>query len=378
MPALFEELHIASLTARNRIVRAATAESLATPEGRPTERLVELYRRLAQGGVGTIVTGDAYVMPDGKPSEGARGIYGDSFSEEYRVLADVVHAAGARIVMQLVYGGSKSKVPTDDSRRLAPVAGSVVDGVPTVAILGPSSLENPKTHLVPIEASADDLDCVVRAFGAAAARAQAYGFDGVEVHVAHGYLLSQFLSGRFNVREDEYGGTLENRARLAVDCVRSVREAVGKGYPVLAKVNSCDNRNDPRGERSGLSEYESEQVAVWLCDAGVDAIEVSGDWHGATADAEDGEPFFAEFGARLANAIAAPVIVTGGWRRLDSAEKHLDADGIAAIGMSRALICEPDLPLRWQRGDSASSACTGCGYCLVHPGIPCKLTQSKE
>lgn len=366
MPTLYDELHIGTLAARNRAVRAATAESLATRDGAPTPQLRALYEELAAGGVGTIITGYAYVTPDGKPSEGALGICSDSFLGEYRALVDAVHARGAAIVLQLVYGGSKSKLTPGDARRIEDACGG-----PNVSILGASPVENPKTHLIPREASAEELAQVAREFGAAAARAASCGFDGVEVHVAHGYLLSQFLSPRFNERGDEYGGSLRNRARLACECIAAVRSAVGEGFPVLAKVNSCDDAADPAGERGGLGEDGSAQVCAWLVEAGASCIDVSGDWHAATAHAEAGEPYFAQFGARIARSCGAPVIVTGGWRDLAAIESHLASDGIAAVGMSRPLICEPDLINRWQSGDTRPSICIACGSCQKAPGVPC-------
>ncbi|MBR0405088.1 MAG: NADH:flavin oxidoreductase [Eggerthellaceae bacterium] len=375
MKSPFDELRIGSLTARNSFVRAATAESLAMPSGRPTEELLGKYVELAEGGVGTIITGYAYVTVDGKPSEGALGIYDDAFADDYRRFADCVHAHGARLVLQLVYGGSKSKVAPDDPRRLASAAQAPSNGMPNVQIAGPSPLENPKTHLVPVEATYDDLARISHAFGRAAARAQAYGFDGVEIHAAHGYLLSQFLSPRFNVREDEYGGTLENRARLALECVHAAREATDPDFPILVKVNSCDDLDDPAGAQGSLGEDESARVCTWLIDAGASAIDVSGDWHAIRSRDIKGDPFFARFGARLASELDVPVIVTGGWRRFDLIEEHLAADGIAAVALCRPFICEPGLVNRWLSGDTTPSICTGCGRCAQQAGIPCILRQ---
>ena len=375
MKSMFDELTIGTLHAKNSIVRAATAESLAMPSGRPTSKLLDKYEELAEGGVGTIITGYAYVTEDGKPSEGALGIYDDSFERDYRELVDLAHSHDTRIVLQLVYGGSKSKVAPDDPRRLVPATQAPADWMPNVSIVGPSALENLKTHLVPTEATHDDLARIARAFGAAAARAQAYGFDGVEIHAAHGYLLSQFLSRWFNVRKDEYGGALENRARLAVECVRAARAAVGEDFPILVKVNSCDDYEDPAGARGGLSEDESAQVCAWLVEAGASAIDVSGDWHAIRGRDVAGEPFFAKFGARLAHELDVPIIVTGGWRRVDTTEQHMADDGIAAIAMSRPFIREPDLVNRWLAGNTKPSKCTACGYCAQYIGIPCVFRQ---
>ena len=397
------------MAARNRVVRAATAESLATSQGAPSERLVSLYQQLAAGGVGTIITGYSYVSADGKPSEYALSLCDDRLESEYRALVDAAHDGGACIIAQLVYGGSKSKLAADDPRRitvlksgnvgsasagLQDAAIAVSPGVcselsagvhdaapnvrvvepsarPNVRIVGPSAVPNPATGLVPREASPADLARIASQFADAAARAKRWGFDGVEVHVAHGYLLGQFLSPFFNRRTDEYGGSIENRARFACECIAAVREAVGDGFPIFAKLNSSDKRDGS----TGLVEEDSLVVAGMLIDAGASAIEVSGDWHAFNAgDAFDG-PFFGDYGARLARMIDAPVIVTGGWRDPRKAERYLDETSVAAIGMSRPLICEPDLPLKWESGALYPSRCTSCNHCAKSSGIPCVFNK---
>lgn len=354
---LFEEMRIGTLHARNRAVRAATAESLCTKQGRPTSELVERYRELACGGVGTIITGYAYVSEDGKPSEGALGLHDDGLVADLGVLCAAVHEQGACIVAQLVYGGSKGKLA---------VSGDV---------LGPSPVEHPATHVVPRQAGPDDLARLRAAFASAAARAYQSGFDGVEVHVAHGYLLSQFLSSRFNLRDDEYGGSIENRTRFAAECVSAVRAAVPSGFPVLAKINSCDVRDDPTGESGGLSERDSALAAGMLVDAGADCIDVSGDWHAFSPGEIEGEPFFGAFGRNLASSLGADVIVTGGWRDLDTINRHLAEDGIAGVALCRPLVCEPSLIGRWEAGDIRRSQCRACGNCFKAPGVPCSFRR---
>lgn len=375
MAGMFDKLTIGPMVARNRIVRSATAESLATMAGGLSPELLGIYGELAWGGVGTIVTGYMYVAPDGKPSEGALGLYDDSLLGHLRSLTDVAHENGACIVAQLVYGGSKSKLSADDSRRLQPVDAAAVDGVPNTTILGASAIMHPRTHLVPTEATSEQLAALADAFGLAAMWARACGFDGVELHVAHGYLLSQFLSPNFNKRADEYGGSLENRARLAVQCLQAIRAQAGLEYPVFAKLNCCDDWDDPAGQRGGLSQDESAQVAAMLVEAGASCIDVSGDWHTASQVVETGEPYFATFGARLAGELGVPVIVTGGWRDPDTITRHLESDGIAGVAMSRPFICEPNLVNRWREGDSSASACIECGKCQQYVGIPCPVRE---
>ena len=418
MAEIFEELQVGSMTARNRLVRSATAESLCTREGVHSPRLVSLYRELSQGGVGTIITGYAYVTLDGKPSERSLCLADDRSCDMLREMAEAVHRPhgeepvivtkvpsledmrkgakvktakhagaskgydGASLVVQLVYGGSKSKLDAADERWLtdaiAPTDPDIVRS--NVAIVGPSAIENPATGLVPQQATHEDIARIEDAFGAAAARAQRCGVDGVEIHAAHGYLLSQFLDGRFNKRDDEYGGTLENRARFALECVKAVRHYVGPDFPVFVKLNCCDVLGDPRGEHGGLSVDESLQVAEWLVEAGASCIDLSGDWHAAASEDVTGEPFFGDAGSRLAARLGdrAQVIVTGGWRDADTISRYLENTGIAGVGMSRPLICQSVLPALWEVGESVHvSQCTSCNWCVGKPGIPCIMRKGK-
>ena len=421
MAEVFEELDLGGARARNRLVRSATAESLCTKEGVPSKRLIDYYCELARGGVGTIITGYAFVCADGKPSERALCLSSAADESVLRELTDAVHAerivdadpeplkpeslpvmlpdgrimpgagagAGAPaaasadegttalIVAQLVYGGSKSKLEADDPRFNVDAASEPADGVPNVDIVGPSAVAHPATGLVPRAATAEDIERIIAAFANAAARAKRVGFDGVEVHAAHGYLLSQFLDPRFNKRDDEWGGSLENRARLAIECVRAVRSMVGDGFPVWVKLNSCDVLGDASGAAGGLSEEESLQVAQWLVEAGASCIDVSGDWHAVAQDDVTGEPFFGSFGVRLATKLGAdvPVVVTGGWRDLDTIERYLETTPVAGFGMCRPLICQTILPELWRSGMRHAAKCISCNWCCGKNGLPCILRK---
>lgn len=375
MAKLFETLATGTLEARNRLVRAATAESLCTRQGEPTVPLAEVYAQLARGGVGTIITGFSYCQPDGKPAERSLDACDDRFADAYGRLVAAAHDGGARIILQLAYGGSKGKLAADDPRWLPAASQEPRDGVPTAQVLGPSAVVNPATSIVPREATQDELAAVARAFGDAAARARQWGFDGVEVHAAHGYLLSQFLTPRLNRRADGYGGAIEGRARLACECVAACREAAGPSFPVWVKLNCWDDFDDPEGAQGGLSAQDSARAAQLLQQAGATALEVSGDWHRASAQVNDGQPYFGEFGAAMARQLDIPVIVTGGWRNPRIAEAHLANDGIAGIGLGRPFIREPHLAARWEAQDLAESQCIECGICGNFAGIPCPSRQ---
>ena len=352
MSVLFEPLEIGTLRAKNRFVRAATYEALATDDGRLTPELLAIYEELADGGVGTIIVSYAHVTPDEQPNPRMLGMYDDSFVREYRQLVDAVHARGAQIVSQIVYGGSSTKLDPPSKR-----------------ILGPSAVPNPKTGVVPVEATPADLQDLAEAFADAAARAQAAGFDGVELHAAHGYLLSQFLNPLFNRRSDVYGGSLENRARFVVEVVEAVRARVGEGYPLLVKLNSSD------GVEGGLTEDESVRAAKLLVEHGASAIDVSGNWRACRVREFDGEPFFAAYAQRLAREVDAPVVLTGGNRSFAAMERLAGAEegAVAGFGLCRPLICEPDLIRRWAADPHALPRCISCNGCDSSKGHRCIL-----
>ena len=350
MSVLFEEMEIGSLRAKNRLVRAATYEALADDGGHMTPELTAIYEELADGGVGTIIVGYARVMRNEQPNPRMLGIYDDSFVPEFRALTDMAHAHGTAIVSQIVYGGSATKLQPPSRR-----------------ILGPSAVANPKTGIVPVEATVADLHELAQAFADAAARAQTAGFDGVELHAAHGYLLSQFLNPLLNKRVDEYGGSVENRARIITESVTAIRNEVGADYPLLVKLNSSD------GVEGGLTERDSIEAARLLAESGVDAIEVSGAWRACEPKVYRDKPYFADYAKQLVREVGVPVVLTGGNRSIDVMEHLAAEDGIAAFGLCRPLICEPDLVNRWRDDPSYQARCTSCNQCSSTAGHRCIL-----
>lgn len=253
MKKLFDKTKINGMQMKNRFFKSASWEALATEDGHMTEELVKIYEDLAKGGVGTILTGYAYVTKDEQPNPKMMGIYEDSFIEEYRNLTDMVHKYNTNIVMQIVYGGSMTTMEPISKR-----------------ILGPSAVQNDRTGITPIEMTKEDIKELTKAYSDAAIRVKQAGFDRVELHAAHGYLLSQFLCPYYNIRKDEYGGNIENRARILVEIVTEIKKVVGNDYPVLIKINSEDFMEN------GLSSEESILVVKMLEEVGLDGVEVSG------------------------------------------------------------------------------------------------------
>jgi 2,4-dienoyl-CoA reductase-like NADH-dependent reductase (Old Yellow Enzyme family) len=243
---------------------------------------------------------------------------------------------------------------------------------PVVASRFEGLAQTPRTELTP----ADILD-LENTYAKAARRARAAGFDGIQLHSAHGYLLSQFLSPWFNRRTDDYGGTPDNRVRIHVETIRAIRKAVGKDFPVLVKMN-CEDFSD-----GGLTVAESVQAARQMVAAGLDAIELSGGLltggklspSRPNINKQDKEAYFKDAARAFKNELDVPLILVGGIRSLDVAERLLDAGTADYFSMSRPLIREPDLIKRWQSGDRTRARCLSDNLCfgpgLAGKGIYC-------
>lgn len=350
MASLFEPVAWGGLRARNRLVRAATYERMCGPDGLPTGELVSLYEGLAAGGVGTIVTSFCFVRDDAFRYSHMLGLACDEAMPAHASLVEAVHARGAAIVVQLVYCG-------------AGIYG-VELGEPAP---GPSDGVDPHTGVVTRAMDAETRDALAAHFAAAARRARDAGYDGVEIHAAHGYLLSQFLSPGCNRRTDEYGGSPKNRARYLGEVVHAVRATVGEGYPVLMKVNSSDD------ERGGLTEDDSLAAMETLAPM-LDAIEVSGSgWRKARIAGPKGtHGLYADYARRLSRRTDTPVILTGANRVPAEMQTLLD-EGIQGFGLARPLVCEPDLVGRWEQDPSYSARCVSCTRCFSQPGNDCVL-----
>lgn len=367
MKTIFDKMAIGSMNMKNRIFRGALWEELADEKGHLTPELIEIYEQLAKGGAATLITGYAFVCEEEQPNPRMMGIYNDSFIDEYRDFTNRIHAHGANIVMQIVYGGSMTTF-----------------NVGKRTIWGPSAHINERTGTVAVEMSPDDIDRLKEAYTQAAIRIQKAGFDGVELHAGHGYLLSQFLSPTHNRRSDQYGGLLHNRARIIYEIVESIRKAVGELFPVMIKMNS----QDFRGEQ-GLTEDEAIEVARQLEKRGISAIEVTGGDESSPevvngnlgparvriASSKNKESYFRVFAARLAKHINVPVILIGGNRHYDIMEEILNQSEIAFFSMSRPLTAEPDLIEKWRSGNLKKPKCVSCNKCYFTPGKRCILNR---
>jgi len=366
MKTLFDGTSINSMELQNRFVRSAIWEGMCDENGRPGSRLVECYRELAKGGVGLIITGYTFVLRDGKQTRGSMGAQTDDFATEMRMLSDAVHTEGGKLCMQLVHTGGQARIAADGR------------------LIAPSAVEAPEYTGIPHEMTLKDIQDVVAAFGVSAKRARDWGFDAVQIHAAHGYLINQFLSPRTNHRPDEYGGSVENRMRFLLDVYRNVRSAVGAKFPVLAKLNGSDY------VEKGLALDDAATVAAARAREGIDAIEVSGGTPASgdyvpvrkEIDTREQEAFNLPLAVRIKQAVSCPIMVVGGFRSYDLAAGVIEKGEADYISLARPLIREPGLVNRWQKGDTSRSRCISCNGCyrpgLREGGIACIVERAEQ
>jgi 2,4-dienoyl-CoA reductase-like NADH-dependent reductase (Old Yellow Enzyme family) len=376
---LFEPGRIGDLEIRNRFVRAGTSESMADPDGRVTPELVELYSRLGRKGVGLLMTGHLFCEPRGRYAPAQVGIHEDAMVPGLAELVGAVKATGARIFAQVAHAGSQSRA----------------FGVEPLA---PSPMPNALTGRMVEEATPAQIEAAIAAFGAGARRAVEAGFDGVHIHGANGYLISEFCSPSANRRDDDWGGDAERRGRFLLEVVKAVRAAVPRGFPVTLKLGIAD-------AEPGLSAEETLARAPALVAAGLDAIEVSVNVMVAPSDsaktyvavgprraAEDllvhrllaeprPEAYFEDWARRLRVAVDTKVILVGGLRTTQTMAGVIEAGDADFIAMARPFIREPDLVSQIAAGRTGRVDCTSCNLCLRHEGhhsLRCWRTPRKR
>ncbi len=339
---LFSPLELGSFTAENRIVKSATAESMADDDGFVTEGFVQFYRRLAEGRAGAVITGHMFVTDDGKAHRKMTGISSDE------------HIGGLKRMVEEVRNVNSSQI------LIAQISHAGRQGLNPVA---PSPVHDPVMRVTPRELTKEEIERIIDAFGAAARRAQKAGFDAVQLHAAHGYLLSEFISPHTNRRKDEYG---RERAKILLDIKERIDEK--SRIPVLVKMNATDFIP------GGLEIGEAVRIAKLLEKAGFEAIEVSGGMFESAHHtgynvvcqkvSKSGEGYFREFARKIKEAVSIPVIAVGGIRSKTFAEWLIKEGYADMVSMARPLIRDPFLPLRWMQGESEASDCRSCNLCL--------------
>lgn len=366
MKQLFEPAELGKMTLKNRFIRSATWEGLAEDKGQINDAIMDLYENLAKGGASAIITGYAFVMEDEQPNPKMFGIYNDSFADSYKPLTELVHKHDTRIIMQLVYGGSFTG--HDLGKRI---------------IWGPSAVTNKITGVTPVEMSIENIKTLTKAFGDGAKRAMDSGFDGVEIHAGHGYLLNHFLSPFFNQREDAYGGNSENRARIIYEIFDAIREKTTADFPILIKLNCSDFMGT-----KGFVFEECKTLCKNLADKGIAAVEISGGpvfsppktekepTLEVTLEAKDS--YFRDYAKDIAADIEVPVILVGGNRAMNTMEKILYDSDIEYFSFSRPLLSEPDLINKWKEDRNTKPRCTSCMKCFTPEGNICILNRPES
>jgi 2,4-dienoyl-CoA reductase-like NADH-dependent reductase (Old Yellow Enzyme family) len=386
-PQVFAPAPLGPLTLRNRIIKAATFEGV-TPRGQVSDELVEFHRRVAAGGAAMSTVAYLAVSPEGRTDRHCL-LLDPETARDLRRLTDAVHAEGAAAAAQIGHAG--------------PVANTRSNGAPA---LSPSGGFTPMgSRLRAVDHAG--IERIVEDYRRAATLAVEAGFDSIEVHVGHNYLLSAFLSPKLNRRDDQFGGSVENRARFARTVLRTVRDAVGPETTVTAKLNMAD------GVNGGLWVDESlEAAALFEADGSLDALELTGGsslanpmylFRGDAPLKEFGatlpppirlgfrvlghrflraypfeEAYFLPYARQFQRALRTPVILLGGISELATIESAL-AEGFAFVAMARALLREPDLPNLMQAGATTSSLCIHCNKCMptIYSGTRCVLVPDR-
>ncbi|WP_367343461.1 NADH:flavin oxidoreductase [Methanomethylovorans sp.] len=357
---LFEPINIGSIGVPNRFVRSATHEWMAEPDGTPTSRINDLYEELARNEVGLIITGYAYVDKKGKSDDLQLGIYDDKFIRSYKEIVLRVHEHGSKIVLQIAHGGRQTMITDDNPYTLAPSA--VIETV---------------KGMVPKELTKKEVLKIIEDFSQAVRRAKEAGFDGAQLHCAHGFLLSSFLSPYTNRRKDRWGGSTEKRTQVVLDIISRARELVGEDYPILVKLNVTDGFKNNM-HRYTLDAPESIEIAKILANNGICAVEVSGgiteageELFRTKIDSLEKEAYYREYAKMIKEQVDIPVILVGGIRSKQVMEMLLKEEYADMISLCRPLIAEPDLVMKLRKGETEVAKCVSCNMCSDENGIKC-------
>jgi 2,4-dienoyl-CoA reductase-like NADH-dependent reductase (Old Yellow Enzyme family) len=311
---------IDNLALKNRIVMPPMANDLSGPHGEVTDKHLKHYHARAEAGVGLIIVEHSYIVPEGRMSKKQLGIHEDGLVPGLKQLADTIRAAGARSAIQLTHAGANT------SR-------SVCGCQP----LGPSNIAVPGRDEEPRPLSVDEIQSLVGAYREAARRAREAGFDAIEIHGAHGFLLCQFVSPYTNRRADQYGGNLENRLRLPLEVIAAVREVAGRGFPLLYRLGASDFL------QGGLALDEAQKIAPVLVEAGINVLDVSGGLCGSRPKDLAGIPgYFVPLAQSIKLVVEVPVIAVGGITDAVFANSVIAEEKADLVAVGRALLKNPN------------------------------------
>ena len=341
---LFTPYKIGNLELKNRFVRSGTHNNTADVNGFPTLTTKSILEELAVNEIGLIITGAASIAK----TKSYFYIFSDDYINPWKKITESVHKKGSKIAMQIHHPGRQAKIAKGYIEPIAPSA------VPATV----------NTN-IPREISTDEIKETIENFAQGCRRAKLAGFDAVQLHLAHGYLLSNFISPQANTRTDKYGGNTFNRTRIILEIISRTKELVGKDFPIFVKQNFKDYL------KGGLEPNEAVKIAALLCEAGIKGIEISvGNVSVDSTRAlqhvkkETDEAYFREYAVELKKHIHIPILLVGGFRSINIAEKIIKSNTADFISMCRPLICEPDIIKCWKNDDTKKSKCVSCNMCL--------------
>jgi NADPH2 dehydrogenase len=316
MTYLLNPLKVRSMNLANRLVMPPMATAKAELDGKVSQALLDYYGEKSRGGhISLIIIEHSYITREGKANNNQLSVADAGVIPGLRKLADVIHGNGSKAAMQINHAGSAA---------LKEITGTTP--------LAPSAIANPRRGDMPREISQTELDDIVNAFKNASRRVKEAGFDAVEIHSAHGYLLNQFLSPLTNKRTDDYGGSISNRIRIHLQVIQSVRSAVGPDFPIQVRLGASDYTE------GGTTIEDSKTAARAFEKAGVDIIHISGGFIGYTPPGLTGQGFFAPLSEAIKSVVSIPVILTGGITEVDAAENFLKERKADLIGVGRAIL----------------------------------------
>lgn len=337
MKQIFETIKLNNLTLKNRLVRSATWEGIAKPDGGIEDNAYKIYDELSKGGVGLIINGFTSVSDNDRYFCGMMRLSNDELIPQYKKLTDIIHKNNCAVIAQLALGGYYKNCE----------------------------------QIEPDEMTSEDVKEVISLFVNAAQRAESAGFDGVQIHAAHFFFLSRFISPLVNHRTDNYGGTTKNRSKILVEILQGIRE-IAPNLHITIKINCSDFYSD------GLDEDESLEICKILSQNGIDSIEVSGNGTSvAGIKPHKNEGYFVNFAKKLADTIETPIIVVGGLRSKDTMESILDTTNIQLLSISRPLLREPNLPNKFLNNESEVSKCVSCNACYHSLEHKCIIRQKE-
>ncbi len=314
MDILQSPLNTLKLKLHNRLVMPPMLTAKASEEGFVTDAIIQYYDKKSEGGcIGLVITEHCYIMPQGKTNPFQLSVADDCMVNGWKQLADVIHKNGSKAAMEISHAGSAAEN----------------EGL---GLVGPSALPHPQKRKVPKALTQAQIDEIVEAFRLAAGRVKAAGFDAVEIHSAHGYLLNQFYSPLTNQRTDQYGGSLENRIRIHMDIIREIRRTVGEDYPLLLRLGGCDYM------KGGSTLSDGVQAAVAFEKVGVDILDISGGHCGFNNPLSNEPGYFSDMTLAVKPHVAVPVILTGGITTPEQAEALLEKGAADLIGVGRGLL----------------------------------------